>query len=179
LMETLLNTPSDDLRREAIRSLQSFSLDADVLADLLERPVNDSNPMVRSEVLRTLDAVNTANAETIALLVSACKPALEGNAMGGAYERHFERYLARKALENYPNELLYFIRSPKAAEYDTSNLIWAGQALPNKERDEVFVDLWEKTDIKVLDEPTFILVAGMLENKRVYTSVIPVLWDVG
>src|SRR5690606_14723100 len=93
--------------------------------------------------------------------------------------RHFERYLARKALENYPNELLDFIRSPKAAEYDTSNLIWAGQALPNKERDEVFVDLWEKTDIKVLDEPTFILVAGMLENKRVYTSVLPVLGDVG
>lgn len=178
LMQALLKVPDDDLRREAIRSLQSFSLDTNVLADLLERPVNDSNPMVRSEVLRTLDAVNTANSKTIALLVSACKPALEGNAMGGAYERHFERYLARKALENYPNELLDFIRSPKAAQYDTSNLIWAGQALPKKEREQVFVDLWKKTDNKVLDEPTFILVAGMLDNNSVYNSVLPVLGDV-
>src|SRR5690606_31430671 len=98
--------------------------------------------------------------------------------MGGAYERHFERYLARKALENYPEELLDFIRSPQASQYDTSNLIWAGQALPKGEREPVFVDLWKKTDNKVLDESTFILVAGMLGNSSVYNSVLPVLENV-
>src|SRR5690606_26013187 len=175
LMETLLGAPQDDLRREAVRSLQSFSPSAAVLADLLEGPAEDSNPMVRSEVLRTLDAVKTANAGTIALLVTACKPPLEGNTMGGAYERHFERYLARKALENYPKELADFIRSPKADQYDTSNLIWAGQALPKGEREQVFVELWKKTDNKVLDETTLILVSGMLENQDVLNSVLPIL----
>lgn len=179
LMETLLRSPLDDLRREAVRSLQSFSLGADALADLLRGPAGDKNPMVRSEVLRTLDAVGTANARTLALLVAACRPPLEGNAMGGAYERHFERYLARKALENYPRELLDFVRSPEASKYDASNLIWAGQALPDGDRENVFVDLWKKTDNKVLDETTFILVAGMLDNENVLNSVLPVLEDVG
>ncbi len=175
LMNALLNTKSDNLRRETIRSLQSFSLSANELTGLLEVPANDSNPMVRSQVLRTLDQAGTANAKTIGLLIEACKPPLEGNAMGGSYERNFERYLARKALENYPVELLAFIKSRRATEYDTSNLIWASQALPKKERESIFMDLWKQADYKELDEPTFIIVAGMLGNKNVYSIVRPVL----
>ncbi len=178
LMETLLGTQYDNLRREAVRALQSFSLHAKTLAQLLEKPAMDENPMVRSQVLRTLDAARTANAETIALLVAACKQPLEGNDMGGAYERNFERYLARKALENYPEELLDFIGSPKASQYATSNLIWASQALPKEKREKVFIDLWKKADNKDLDEPTFIIVAGMLENKQVNSLMRPVLQNV-
>jgi len=175
LIKALLATRSDNLRREAVRSLQSFSLRGDALAPLLSKPSTDSNPMIRSQVLRTLEAVKTANAETIALLVAACKEPLEGNDMGGPYERSFERYLARKALENYPKELLDFIRSPKARQYDISNLIWASQALPKKEREQVFVDLWKKTKKKDLDEVTFVVVAGMLENRNVLNVVLPIL----
>ncbi|MCK0158287.1 c-type cytochrome [Cellulophaga sp. F20128] len=175
VMRALLATQSDNLRREAVRSLQSFSLSADLLANLLQGPSKDNNPMVRSQVLRTLDAVHTASAETIGLLVAACNPPLDGNSMGGAYERNFERYLARKALENYPKELLRFIKSAKSSQYNTSNLIWASQALPKEEREQVFVDLWKKSDQKDLDEPTFIIVAGMLENRKVLNVVLPVL----
>ncbi len=175
LMAALLNTKSHNLRREVIRSLQSFSLSADTLANLLALPSKDSNPMIRSQVLRTLDAAGTANPETIALLVEACNPPLEGNDMGGAYERNLERYLARKALENYPTELLDFMKSSKANQYNTSNLIWASQALPKEQREAVFIGLWKKTDNKELDEQTFIIVAGMLENKKVMDMVLPVL----
>ncbi|SHG18571.1 HEAT repeat-containing protein, partial [Arenibacter palladensis] len=179
LMATLLGSKYTNLKREAVRALQSFSLDAGTLAQLLEGLSKDDNPMVRSEVLRTLDAVGTANPETIALLVGACNPPLEGNDMGGAYERNFERYLARKALENYPKELLAFLRSPKASQYATANLIWASQALPQEERETVFMDLWKKADNKELDEPTFIIVAGMLENDQVMKMMLPVLENVG
>ncbi|MEG3659041.1 PVC-type heme-binding CxxCH protein [Arenibacter palladensis] len=179
LMATLLGSEYANLKREAVRALQSFSLDAGTLAQLLEGLSKDDNPMVRSEVLRTLDAVGTANPETIALLVGACNPPLEGNDMGGAYERNFERYLARKALENYPKELLAFISSPKASQYATANLIWASQALPKEERETVFMDLWKKADNKELDEPTFIIVAGMLENDQVMKMMMPVLENVG
>jgi len=175
LIKALLATRLDNLRREVVRSLQSFSLSADALASLLTKPSTDSNPMIRSQVLRTLDAVKMANAETIGLLVGACRSPLEGNAMGGPYERNFERYLARKALENYPEELLAFIRSPKAVQYDISNLIWASQALPKEERELVFVDLWKKTNKRDLDEVTFVLVAGMLENRNVLNTVLPIL----
>ena len=179
LMAALMDTKSDNLRREAVRSLQSFSISADTLAGMLSGVAVDDNPMVRSQVLRTLGAAGTANPETIALLVGACGPPKEGNDMGGAYERNFERYLARKALENYPMELLAFIGSPKASQYATGNLIWAGQALPKEERETVFMDLWRKADNKDLDEPTFIIVAGMLENVKVKNMMLPVLENLG
>jgi putative heme-binding domain-containing protein len=177
LMITLLNSQADNLRREAVRALQSFSISPTMLASLLKKPSTDSNPMVRSQVLRTLEAVNVGNAETIGLLVGACKPPLEGNAMGGAYERNFERFLARKALENYPKELFNFIQSPVAATYETTNLIWASQALPKEEREQVFIDLWKKNNIKDLDEVTFVLVAEMLDNRDVLKLVSPILTD--
>ncbi|MDO6438917.1 c-type cytochrome [Cyclobacterium sp. 1_MG-2023] len=175
LMKTLLSSRFDNLRREAIRALQSFPLNAAVLAALLRKPSSDSNPMVRSQVLRTLETVNTANEATIGLLVEACKEPLEGNAMGGAYERNFERFLARKALENYPTELLDFFRSPVVEQYETSNLIWASQALPQAEKEQVFIELWKKNNKKDLDEVTFVLVAEMLGNRKVLNLILPIL----
>lgn len=179
LMNSLLSSKNDNLRREAVRSLVSFSLNPEDLAKALERPSLDANAMVRSQVLRTLDQSGKVNAEIINILVRACKPPLEGNAMGGAYERNFERYLARKALEKYPKELIDFLDSAKAARQNTSNLIWASQALPKPEREQVFIDLWKKADFKELDEPTFIIIAGMLDNKNIYNAVRPLLEQKG
>lgn len=173
LISSLINSNSEDLRRESIRSLQSYSLPAEQLAELLANRIDDENAMVRSQVLRTLGAASNANDKTISLLVSACKPPLEGNAMGGAYERNFERYLARKGLENHQDELSQFMNSSTAATYDESNLIWASQALSKKEREDHFVKLWKKSGAKELDEPTFIIVAGMLDNKNVYNVMQP------
>ncbi|MBC6999830.1 PVC-type heme-binding CxxCH protein [Cytophaga sp. FL35] len=177
VMDQLLNDASDDVKREAIRSLQSFDLGVEVLAKMLQQPAKDANPMIRSQVLRTLDAVGKADQQTISILVDACDPPLEGNQMGGAYERNFERYLARKALENYPRELSKFIASSEAENFETSNLIWASQALPEKEREAVFVKLWKEADNKNFDEPTFIIMAGMLDNANVRNAVLPQLKD--
>lgn len=175
LMIDLLNSSEDNLRREVVRSLVSFSLSEDNLAKLLKRPSTDSNVMVRSQVLRTLDQAGVANAEIIGLLVNACKPPLKGNALGGPYERHFERYLARKALEKYPDELYAFMNSSKVNQYDVSNLIWASQALPKKEKEYVFLPLWKKAGYKELDEPTFIIVSEMLDNNAISKVIEPVL----
>ncbi|MDN3667413.1 c-type cytochrome [Algibacter miyuki] len=175
LMMDLLNSTEDNLRREAVRALVSFSLSAENLAKLLKKPSVDTNVMVRSQVLRTLDQAAVANTEIIALLVDACKPPLEGNALGGAYERNFERYLARKALELYPKELYAFMNSSKAGEYDVSNLIWASQALPQQEKERTFLSLWKKADYKELDKANFIIVSEMLGNKAISKAVEPVL----
>lgn len=175
LMVSLLSASEDNLRREAVRSLIAFSLSGNDLAKLLKKPSNDNNVMVRSQVLRTLDQAGVANAEIIGLLVAACKPPLEGNALGGAYERHFERYLARKTLERYPDELNKFMNSSKISQYDVSNLIWASQALPQQEKERVFLALWNKAGYKELDESTFILVSQMLSNKAISKAVQPVL----
>ncbi len=172
LINSLLASSEHDLRREAVRSLASFSLDASEIASALENASEDSNPMVRSQVLRTLNEVGTANAGTINLLVKACKPELGGNNMGGPYERNFERFLARQTLESYPEELKMFIASPKAKQLNPSNLLWASQALEEKERDRVFLDLWTQKGGKIdLNESTFIIVANMLSNPTIFKAV--------
>ena len=176
LINALLVSPEHNLRREAVRSLASFSLDASEIASALESVSEDSNPMVRSQVLRTLNEVGTANAETISLLVKACKPEFEGNEMGGPYERNFERFLARKALESYPEELKKFMASTKAKQLNPTNLIWASQALEKKERERIFLELWKQEKGQIdLNESTFIIVAGMLSNPAILKAVKPAL----
>lgn len=174
LMKKLLNNRHDNLRRESVRSLASFSLSAEQLAGSLSQHIEDANPMVRSEVLRTISDCGKANHAIIALLIKACKPPLEGNMVGGAYERNFERYLALKALEQYPRELYSYLQSAEAAGYPVFNILWAIQALPKEQKEEKFVQLWPASGIQTLDEPTFAWMSKMLSNKKIYAMVKPV-----
>ncbi|WP_445422186.1 PVC-type heme-binding CxxCH protein [Arcticibacterium luteifluviistationis] len=176
LISSLLNSNSDNLRREAVRSLASFSINTDDLASLLEKVSEDPNPMVRSQVLRTLEEIGKANSKTIAILIKACKPELGGNSLGGSYERLFERYLARKTLEKYPKELFAFINSTEVNQLPAKNVIWASQALPEKEqREHVFLDFSKRAGYTSFDESTFVMVANMLNNPAIYHEVEPIL----
>ncbi|HTN06225.1 PVC-type heme-binding CxxCH protein [Agriterribacter sp.] len=175
LLRALLQSPADDLRREAVRSLNSFSLSVAEIAAQLKKLVEDNNPMVRAQVLRTLDEAGVANETTIDILVQASKPALEGNAMGGAYERSFERFLSRKALEQYPNELQSYLNSPAAEKMSGDHLLWAIQALPEGQKETAFLKLWPRLGISKLDEPGFVFIAGMLNNTTIFETVKPVI----
>lgn len=177
LISLLLKSPLHDLRRETIRSLNSFSLNADQLAGYLKNMVDDKNPAVRSQVLRTLNDAGVANQEVIDMLVRASKPELPGNEMGGAYERKFERFLARKALEQYAGELQKYIDAPIASDVPVTNILWAVQALPTAQKETAFLKFWPKANITKLDESTFISIAKMLENKQIYELVKPVFQD--
>lgn len=178
VIEYLLSSQKSNLRREAVRSLSSFSLEASKIAKFLEPALTD-NAMVRSQVLRTLEEVGVANSATIGLLVSACKPELEGDSLGGAYERKFERYLARKALESYPEELQKFLSSPQSNRYDGQALIWTSQALPSKEdREKFFLKLWKKEPASSLDESTFVIISKMLTNPKVYKATKSIIASV-
>lgn len=175
LMVDLLASSDDNLRREAIRSLVSFSLSPSEIASLLTQVQNDPNVMVRSQVLRTLSEIGSADQSTIAILVNACKPDIKGNQLGSSYERKFERYLARKALENYPDQLQTYLESSDAKNHEVSNLIWASQVLAQDVRESKLLEYWPLTGYEKLDEPTFIIVAKMLDNPAIYKAVKPVI----
>ncbi len=175
LLISLLHDPEDDLRREAVRSLATFGFAGKVGVDRLADLMEDPNPMVRSQVLRTLADVGKADRNTIAILLRACKPAMEGNEMGGSYERGFERYLALKALEQYPDELNAYLAEPAANAHPAIHLLWAIQALPKKQKETWFFPLWERAGINDLDEPTFTWVSKMLDNPTVYALVKPLV----
>src|SRR5690606_29545171 len=79
VMKAALADSGADLKRELIRSLTSFSLSPEELTDYVKPYLRDGNPMIRSQVLRTLGASEKASHELIAMLVEACQPAMEGN----------------------------------------------------------------------------------------------------
>jgi putative heme-binding domain-containing protein len=177
LIGTLLASREHNVRREAVRSLVSFELSPAEVSDAVKGLIDDANPMVRSQVIRTLAELHKADASTIAILVHACKPELPGNEMGGSYERRFERFLALMALEQYPRELREFIRASDKKNIDAVKLLWAIRALPRSQMEELFPSLWAASALKDLDESNFITVAKMLDNTRIYNLMRPVLQE--
>ncbi|MEQ9438034.1 MAG: c-type cytochrome [Cyclobacteriaceae bacterium] len=175
LLTSLLQSPLHHLRREAVRSLTSFSLTPAQVASAVKGLIEDKNPTVRSQVIRTLTHIQAADQSTIDILMRACKPELPGHAMGGSYERKHERFLARMALEQYPTELQAYINSPAADKVPAENLLWAVQALPKTQSETAFLKFWPKANLKKLDESTFVSIANMLDNQEICQAVKSVI----
>ncbi|WP_216359348.1 PVC-type heme-binding CxxCH protein [Sediminicola luteus] len=174
-LNSLLQAQDHNLRREAVRAMNSFMLDFDTIVATIAPLAQDKSPMVRAQVLRTLAESGSINEQALGILIDACKPVLDGNEMGGAYERRFERFLARKALESFPKELLAYMESDKVSGHKGGNLIWAGQALTSPEKERQFLALWKANTPAELDESTFVLIASMLQDPKVYQAMKPVI----
>lgn len=177
LMHSLIKAQDDDLRREAVRALASFDLEPTQMATFLKDVINDSHVMVRSEALRTLNDFGKANREIIDILVSFCRPALQGDAMGGPYERNFERYLARMALEQYETELVSYLDSSSAANHPAENRFWAIQALSENNYQKHFLALYDSISRIPWDTSTFIEVANALKIPAINHVVAPYFED--
>ena len=173
LMTNLLAEASGNIRREAVRSLSNFKLTGAEIAVLVKILAGDSNPMVRSQVLRTLGEAAELDTTGIAILVAACKPELPGETLGGPYERRFERFLARMALEKHQQALNHFISGQDMAKVPVENLLWATQALPKADREAAFLRFWPEASTEKLDEPTFTSIAGMLSNRNIVSMIKP------
>ncbi|MGY8696195.1 MAG: DUF7133 domain-containing protein, partial [Verrucomicrobiia bacterium] len=143
LMDSLTRSSDDDLRREAIRSLASFDISPSQMAGYLKDAINDPNVMVRSQALRTLADFGKANRETIDILVNFCRQEIPGDAMGGPYERKFERFLARMALEQYEPELVDYLDSSLSPKQPADNRFWAIQALSQQNHQKYFLALFD------------------------------------
>lgn len=172
LMLSLIGGSLPEFKREAIRSLASYDLDAAKVAVLLDGLVNDSDAMIRSQVLRTLSDINKADNGTIRILIEACKKDLPGDKLGGSYERKFERFLARKALEKYSTELQRFLATPEGAAMPATNLLWATQALPDGGK-KAFLVLWEKIKSQPMNDSTFVVLANLSAQKNIAEKLKP------
>ena len=176
LLGGLLESTNDDLRREAVRSLPSFELEPGEVAALLTGFIEDPNAMVRSQTIRTLGDLKTSNPAVIAILIEACKPALKGNALGGAYERNFERFLARMALEKFPAELKSYLDT-FLVNHSAANVLWAIQALDDEAKQAAFLQIWEQASGQAMDSETFVAITSMLGTPEVDAALEPTFQD--
>lgn len=175
LMTTLLSSSQSNLRREAVRSLAGFGVSPSQMVGYTQSLLDDQDPTVRAQVLRTFEEAAVADQTMIDLLVRASKPELSGHAMGGPYERKFERYLARRALERYPDALQKYLNSGPPQDIPVTNLLWAIESLPKEKKEAAFLKLWPQARLSTLDEPTFVGIAQMLGNPEINRAVKPLL----
>ncbi|MBT6378753.1 MAG: c-type cytochrome [Opitutales bacterium] len=180
LMDTLIAETEDELRREAIRSLSSFDIEPSQMASYLNDLTNDPNVMIRSQVLRTLADYGQANRETIDILVSYCRPDIPEVDLGGPYERSFERYLARMALEQYPDALIDYLDHPLSKKQPATHRFWAIQALTLEKKEAYFVDFWDALKSEPWNLATFIEILNAMEKRSIHELAKPVfqnLWN--
>jgi len=180
LMDTLLQSPRDELRREAIRPLGSLDIPQSKMASHLKGFIADPNVMIRSQTLRTLADYGRANRKIIDILVDYCRPDIQGVELGGPYERSFERYLARMTLEQYPDALIDYLDHPDSRNQPATHLFWAIQALPLEKREPYFLTLWDSISSSPWDGATFVEIVNAIEEESIYDLAKPIfdnLWN--
>ena len=164
IANSLAQDPSRNVRREAA-ALRSASLTTS-LAD-------DPDGQVRAQALRTL---SRNPAKNIAHILAYARPEVRAEKTGQAipwngklgtpvppgpiYDRAFERYLVRAALEECPDELAAFLASPEAANIPGENRLYATLALPPALAPEYFVRAWSGVDREPNDEELLTLLKG-------------------
>ncbi|GAA5494798.1 hypothetical protein Rhal01_00962 [Rubritalea halochordaticola] len=168
----LLKDEDANLRRETVRSLANLKVTAQVAYQLLSPLAKDPHVMVRSQVIRTLEKLGSANADTINLLVSFCHAPAPDNTLGGHYEQNFERYLARRALERYPEQLKEYFDSALAKAQPSEKILWAQQALDHQSTAS-FLKQWTSIQKQPLDKETLTIIADLCKNKQIANAVTP------
>lgn len=179
LMKILLSDSSDDLRREAVRALKNLTSDLNSFASLLKPVQNDKSDLVRSQVIRSIMECDSINTSLLQILVQACDPSwseAKGNLK--PYRHKFNKYLARKSLEKFENELFSYLSTPEAKAHNFKSLSWALMALPKDKKETTFLSLWDQIKNEKVDESTFVSMAPMLSNQSIFNRVKPQIQDV-
>ena len=143
LLNPLLHEANRNLRREAIRALASAGFAESELLKTISPLADDPDPDVRAEVIHAAAPLLGKDRAAIALLVRMAGEPLVGplarNTQSGkpmkvreAYDRDFERYLVRAALEKYPEQLATFLQSEEAKSLPLENRLLAALALAPK-----------------------------------------------
>ena len=172
-LQALTQDKDPDIRREAVRSLITFQPGIAQVVSLVSPLLDDPHYMVKEQVLRTLAEIKEANADSIQLLVSACVPGEKNNNWGKGYQANFQRFLARKALEEHPSALATFINSPAAQSLPAENLDWASKALDGNKRAQLFVENWKTEGPKTLDADGLVSISSQLDKPEVFALLTP------
>jgi len=142
LLPSLLADNNRNIRREAVRVLAGANL-PEPLFNLTQTLINDPDPEVRAELIRSAGRWIGKDDHALELLLTMARESLAHplarNTQNGqpmkvreAYDREFERYLIRWALEKYPSETQGFLASDAAAKFPLENRLLATLALEPK-----------------------------------------------
>ena len=130
LLEQLVADASPDLRHEAIRIAGTTCSEAD-FRRLAAPRVLDPSPRVRAALGDALRRIPVTEPDTIALIMTLGGRRVEGDAWT-VYDRDFERFLVRWALEKHADAVAAFLDSPAGRAIPVENRLLATLALGPK-----------------------------------------------
>ncbi len=141
VLESLISSPHPALRREAVLVLGTLDLGTQVTG-LLEPLQRDPAWEVRLEMIRTIGKILSPGPEDIEFLLRMVQPPqeTEWTSVVGvetldpfSYRRAFERSLLRAALEEHPEALGAFLKSPEGRSLPLENRLLAGLVLGGRD----------------------------------------------
>jgi putative heme-binding domain-containing protein len=127
ILEALLASSDADVRHEAIRVAGTTCSEED-FRRLAAPLVDDPSPRVRAALGDAFRRIQVTAPETIALIMRLGSERVTGNAWD-VYDRDFERYLTRWALERHPEKVAAFLASPESRSIPIENRLLATLAL--------------------------------------------------
>ena len=144
LLQAMVADSDPDIKREALRSLETFKPSLDDILSLTKPLINSSHYMVKEQVLRTLGAQEKTNNEILKMLIASANPQTEAgkddtHSFGDSYEPNFQSFLALLALEKHPSELQLFLQSAEAKKLPQGNINEATKTLPKDSRGSMIV----------------------------------------
>ena len=154
MLKPLLADADRNIRREAIRAHRDNRLPLSVSLDAIAPLVDDVDPEVRAEIIRTTGALLTQSLESpgagvdsfaamraMGVLITSARAPMAGPTMestrgggrmikiGEAYDREFERYLARLEMEKHPGLVAKYLEDDVAEKLPIENRLVATLAL--------------------------------------------------
>ena len=113
MINEMFTDPNRNVRREALRALGGSALSASEFIAAVWHLTDDPDPEVRAQLIRSTSRFLGKDERALQLLMTMARPALDlpiaRNTQNGkpmkvreAYDREFERYLVRAALEKFP-----------------------------------------------------------------------------
>ena len=171
IIRELFGDPNRNIRREALRVLDGSAWSTEFL-DLAAPLKDDLDPEVRAEVIRSTTRFIGKDERALELLLAMAKPALElpiaRNTQTGkpmkvreAYDREFERYLIRAALEKFPDLVSKFLENSSTLPIESRLL--AALALEPKKSAALIGTLLSKLD-RLPNDEELLRVAEHLEQ---------------
>ncbi len=145
--KTLFDDANSNIRREAVRAfgelVMSVPLGGEWNLRILEPLTRDSVSEVRAEVARVAGRAAQNYSEAVGLCASLARAPLDAPTMrstqsgrtiktGDAYDREFERYVARLQLEQHPAQIAKFLDSDSARNLPVESRLVAMLALEPK-----------------------------------------------
>lgn len=111
MFKTLATDPSAAIRYQALRAGGELQIDADLFVKLFNNAPEDPNYRVRAALANAVRGHRKATPEMLSLVAKLGRAPLDTGGDWESYDREFERYLARWAMETHREETLRMLES--------------------------------------------------------------------